>query len=504
MPAGGENYNAADLSMQLANDVESQKELLQTLPGDTSARYQLDCSDVVELLQSRSRAIPLYEAAQLFFYLDDSFDHDNGAIWGIPLHAPILFYDTVSRELVANRHDPDGMLEKLGGVYLGVLPDDLIFFDGVVTFSYFGGERWVMVPWLLMDGNDMAYNLRMLSHKAFHWHQPLFLGELKILDNSHMNEIEARISIRLEINALIIALSMEGDAGLAAIHDALAIRAERRRVFGMEAEENAFELLEGLAQYIEWGLELERVGNIMDMQLSELLRSWAESMVQGDNLERTYGYLSGALYAFLLNKADPSWMQTVHGDSDLGMMLKGAVGITTLLPIDEIALDRYGYTLISSQERTWVTTRERTMEQITESLENNPVLKFFFDYVEIEGATIQGQWFTFPDFGAVSRGAPQLIGSFGRLSVTNGDLILSEIEGAWMIVALDIEIGERRISGRTWLLELNDGYEVQRDGNDYVVKRIESITPDSSRRLVPRPSLIDYPSPTRAELPKNI
>jgi len=309
-----------------------------------------------------------------------------------------------------------------------------------------------------------------LSHKAFHWHQPAFLGELSF-NNSHMNEIEARISIRLEINALIAALRVEGDARLALIQDALAIRAERRRVFDGGIEENSFELIEGLAQYIEWSLELEREGTIMGAQFNEALRMGADGMVHGDGLERGFGYVSGALYAFLLNEADPSWMQSVSGDSDLGAMLKDAVGITALPQIDEIDLERYGYTGISAQERIWAAARERMIEQIKESLASDPFLKFYYDHVEIEGWTIQGQWFTFPDFGAITRGNPQLTGSFGTLSVTNGDLILSESEGAWMIVAFDVEIDEDIVSGSNWVLELNDGYDVQRDGKDFVVKR---------------------------------
>jgi len=473
MSEDGGDYNIIDTSTQTTHGDEDQ--ISQTAPGEYSkeayARYQLDSPEIVELLKSKSSAIPLYEAAQLFFYLDDSFDYDNGTVWGIPLHAPILFYDTETRELVANRPDPDGILEKLGGVYLGVLPDDLTIFDGVVSYSYLGGERWIMVPWISVEGYDTAYNLRTLSHKAFHWHQPAFLGEYRGYNNSHMNEIDARKSIRMEINALIFALRMEEDARLAAIRDALAIRAERRRAFGKETDENAFELSEGLAQYVEISLELEREESINDVQLNEFLRSMVDGMAKGDALEHGYGYLSGALYAFLLKEADSSWMQAVHGDSDLGVMLKDAVGITTLPPVDEIDLERYGYTLINVSENEWATTREKMMEQIKDSLASDPVLKFFFEHVVVDGATIQGQWFTFPDFGAVSRGNPQLIGNFGRLTVTNGDLILNEIEGAWMIVAHDIEFDEQRISGRNWLLELNDGYEVQHEGNAYIVKR---------------------------------
>jgi len=478
VPTDGEAYDVADPSVQYneyLNDSEDQTDFSHTRQEDdpevASARYQLDNPDVVVLLQSKIYAIPLYEAAQLFFHLDDLFDRDNGTIWGIPLHVPILFYDTETREFVANRPDPDRMLEKLGGVYLGVLPDDLMIFDGVVTYSYFSGERWILVPWITLERNDTSYNLRTLSHKAFHWHQPAFLGEFKSYNNSHMNEIEARISIRLEINALIFALRFEEEYRLAAIHDALVIRAERRRVFGRDEDENAFELSEGLAQYIEWGLELEREGTIMDMRLLEFLLSVGDSMVQGDSLERGFGYTSGALYALLLNRADPSWMQAVNGDSDLGMMLKEAVGINTLLSIDEIDLERYGYTYITSQESVWATARERLIEQITESLASDPVLRFFYDHVEIKGSTIQGHWVTIPGFGVVSRGDPQLIGSFGNLLVTNGDLIFSDIERAWMIVAFDIEFGEGWVSGSTWLLELNDGYEVQRDGKDFIVKR---------------------------------
>jgi len=473
--ANGDDYYVITPPTQAAPDGEDQPEASQAPPEENpdaaSARYQLDDPDIVELMQSRSHAIPLYEAAQLFYYLDKSFDKDNGAIWGIPLHAPIMFYDLETLELVANRPDPDGILEQVGGLYLGILPNDLMLFDGVVSYLNFGGERWIMSPWASVDGLNMSFELSTLSHKAFHWHQPAFLGELRLSDNSHMNEIEARISIRLEINALITALRRGGDAGLAAINDALAIRAERRRIFDRKAEENSFELIEGLAHYIEWSFELEREGNVLGTQLIDAYRMYTDGVVRGDNLERMYGYVSGSLYAFLLDEADPSWMQEVTGNSDLGTMLKDAIGITTLPQIDDIDLEQYGYTVIAAQERTWARERDSVIEQIKESLANDPLLKFSYDHVEIEGWTIHGQWFTFPNFGGVSRGNSQLIGNFGSLSVTNGDLILSDIEGAFMIVVFDIEIEDGWASGSNWVLELNDGFGVERDGKDFIVKR---------------------------------
>ena len=79
-----------------------------------------------------------------------------------------------------------------------------------------------------------------------------------------MDELNARISVMLEMNALLAALGATGDDRLLAVHDALSIRAERRRDNpGIATGENAFEINEGTAVYTDTRMTLRDMADII-------------------------------------------------------------------------------------------------------------------------------------------------------------------------------------------------------------------------------------------------
>jgi len=411
-------------------------------------------------------AVPIDRASQFFSEIADLFDGDNGELWGFKLHVPILFACPVTREAVANMPDPDGLFESYGDIYFGTLPESVTIFDAVVTWDYFGGKRWVIVPWAAIQRSDRAGRLRLLSHKAFHWHQfDGRFGQSIGWNNSHMNEKEARISIRLEINALLRALRVTGEQRYAAVSDALSIRAERRRLFDRAADENMLEMMEGLAQYTEWSLAPPASPGLVT-----LMESFADGMAQGISLEHSFGYLSGALYAFLLNETGVPWKDDIRFGGDLGLMLQEAMGIFELTPFGEVPLIGYGYNRIAADEKAWAVTREAILRDITEYTLNQPTLRFYHDDGFGLGAAFSGHRFSFYGLGTVLRGNIDYQDSFGRLVLRNGDFIMHN-DGVIMVAALDVEMNGNHVSGANWELELNDGYEVVQVGEHFVVRR---------------------------------
>ena len=125
------------------------------------------------------------------------------------------------------------------------------------------------------------------------------------------------------MHALQIALESEGAAKRTAVQDALSFRAERRALFpDAPQRENAVEIREGLAQYT--GM---RIG---DLSTSEMLEHGKQLQARTDDgLVRSFGYVSGPLYGYLLDDAseatDATWRSRVRGDSDLGSMLAAAM-----------------------------------------------------------------------------------------------------------------------------------------------------------------------------------
>ena len=284
-------------------------------------------------------------AVRLFAAVDEMFDADGGQLWGFYLHAPIMFVDTSTQEVITNRSDPDGILVRQGEVYVGVLPEYPDF--SRVPYAMFGGKLWIVICRSSSYAENTRFFRRAIAHKTIHWHQfSGTFGDVHGWSIDHMSEPEVRISKRLEINALMRAYRTTNEEyRLSFIHDALTIRAERRRVFDRGLDENRQEFMEGLAQYTEWSLtESTRSGILTRME------HWADDMVR-DSTGRLFWYLSGALYAFLLTEMGAEWKPGITQDSDLGQLLKEAVGVTGLRDISEIDLMQYGYYEISREER---------------------------------------------------------------------------------------------------------------------------------------------------------
>jgi hypothetical protein len=220
--------------------------------------------------------------------------------------------------------------------------------------QYFSGKYWVITSWgRIEERAGRTERLQFFAHYAHHFpqHNPNFHGgpaiDLRLWDNSHMREHEARMSVRLELNALLAALRSPSDERITAVSHALSLRTERRQMFDSAYDENVREILEGLAQYTEYRLAIPQ------RDLIPHLDAFARGVVQGATLEWAFGYATGMFYALLLNTTDTQWKDTLYPDSDLGQILKEAMGITQLVPVSEIDLSQYNYAYIAHRERQW-------------------------------------------------------------------------------------------------------------------------------------------------------
>ena len=148
------------------------------------------------------------------------------------------------------------------------------------------------------------------------------------------------------LNALVYAINSDGDERLSAIHDALSIRHARRSIFHTVYEENLSELSEGTAVYTELHLVFSR------NEIEAIIQIWPELLMEFESAFHVltyFGYYAGALYGILLDDFDVNWRPYVEYDTDLGLMLQDALGITEMIPFYEIDLERYGYSEITKR-----------------------------------------------------------------------------------------------------------------------------------------------------------
>jgi len=422
------------------------------------------CVTVLGLDES---VIPINLAAQYFSELHALHEEDGGALWGVSLHTPFVFVDPETREIVASHPDSHGILLKQGDVYVGKLPEHL---PAIYSTPYFGGRNWAMWPWEIAEhyGDDATRRLRSMSHLSFHVLQPELFGTSAAIINSHMDETYARISIQLEINALIYALRSTGAERLQAIHDALSIRAERRRIYpdGSESE-NLFEIHEGLAQYTEFKLD-HRNGN-WDAELM-YIEMMVNLMKHHPSLVGMFGYYSGALYGFLLDGTGIHWREGIRYESDLGFMLREAAGIDELTSASALNLNPYGYAEITAFETERIEIQERFLLEIMDDFTYLPTLRIPSGFGAGNMTINVMQMFRIPDWGQVFGANVILPGEFGRLDLYDGFLV-GHGSGYAMVLASDIVINGNRITGPGWELELNDGFGLQPDGDDFIVIR---------------------------------
>jgi hypothetical protein len=381
-----------------------------------------------------------------------------------------------------------GDFVRQGDFYVGVLPDDAFIATGLILVG-FEGQVWPMMSWAfreyLYDTKEAEWDVvQVMVHEAFHWWQPqLFCGpessyleiDFELSHSDHMDDLFGRVSVQLEINALIAALrSTDEEARLAAIQDALSIRAERRNRYPEAAvHENIVEVSEGTATYTDLRLVKCAIDLILD---------WIEwhvmTRISGSTgLSHGFGYVTGALYALLLDEISADWKEKVQWNSgmatDFGGLLQVAAGITELTPFDELDLEQYGYSEIVAVETAWVENHARMVQEAFETFQDVPML-LISDLGELSlGGDIEV--FSIPSLapfegglGTVFYGDFEYFGPFGRLTLRQGHLLL---DSPHQIPAPHIAIDGSRASCHNWMLELNDGFLIEEvDGNFRVVR----------------------------------
>ena len=399
-------------------------------------------------------AIPHDIAARYFAKLYSLFEADGGELWGMYLHTPFIFVDAETRQIAANKPDPQGILVRQGDLYVGTLPGDI---PAIYSTPYFSGQYWAMLPWEMMEQFfEMGIDpLRTMAHLAFHVLQPTLFGATSGWNTSHMEEMDARISIQLEINALIHALKSTGEERRRAIHDALSIRAERRyRHPEGKVYENIFEIIEGTAQYLEFKMIVQD----MDMAIMEA-RMWLIEMRNAPTLSGIFGYWSGALYGLLLDEMGDSWRENLRYDSDLGQLLQDAAGITSLALLKELDLAVYGYDDITAFEAERFAFHDGFLYAIRDSFTNEPTLRIPWEFRT--GMNVNPmQFFELPGWGFIYGPDVVFIGDFGQLVLYGGFFVLHHETGYVMVLAENVEIENGDVVGLGWRLQLNDGFTV--------------------------------------------
>ena len=379
---------------------------------------------------------------------------DGGKLWGQSLCGPILIVDPQTRKFVANQDGVNVALHPEGGAFTGALPTSLPIANTSVSWN---GRDWAMVMSPLPeDSNERAI---LLLHESWHRIQARLGFPSVSVDEDHLATVDGRVGMRLELRALARALRSSGASRRAAVTDALIFRAWRRTLSNeANANENALELHEGLAEYSG-----RRLSGDPAMVLNMSAR-----LDQGDGVTsyaRSFAYYTGPAYGMLLDDANTSWRADPRKIHDLGAMLAAADGIA--MPANLPAAvsqsgQRYGRAVVLAEEQKAGEVRVQANARWIALLATGPVIR-----VPVGSANVAFDPRTvvpLPPYGTVYP-TITVAGVWGHLNATAGALLKAD----WSELSIPrgaVGAGAGSFKGDGWTLELNPGWTLSRSGEN--------------------------------------
>jgi hypothetical protein len=405
-------------------------------------------------------------ARQYFEEAKSTSHRDNARLWGTTLYGPMLFVDPAKRDVVANEQARDGHLAFRDGVWLGKLPQKENIANTATTWA---GTKWTMIIWPLPQ--DHSQRVRLMMHELFHRIQDEIGLPGSNPTNSHLDTREGRIWLQLEWRALEAALRTSGTSRRQALEDALLFCRYRREIFkAVDSTENALELNEGLAEYT--GMKLACASD------SQYVSFAVRSIIQAPSrptFVRSFAYVSGPAYGFLLDAAGLPWRKMVSHEKDLGSLLQTAFSITLPGDLKRAADERatvYGGDTLRAKEVEREQTRLKLIAGYRAQLVEGPTLqlpltgKFQYSFDPNTLVPLDDARTVYPTL--------RVSDEWGILDVANGALMVREkgIVGK-VFVSAPKDTSIRPLISEGWTLQLNPAWSLiagVRKG-DYVIQK---------------------------------
>lgn len=413
-------------------------------------------------LESQEYPINLEKAHQYFMEAKVLSEKDNSRLWGVKFYDPMMFVDLKTRFIITNKADLQENLKQDGNVFVGYLkPEDAI----ANTAVKWAGETWMMIMWAAMS-NDILKRTNLMMHELYHCIQTKIGLPTQACDNKHLDQMKARIWIKMEWNALEKAIFSRGKERKQSIKNAIEFRSYRHSIYP-EAQENEIklEMNEGIAEYTGFKLSL--------LKKKDQLNYFKTSIPERKNVKsyvRSFAYVSGPLYGYLLDEKSDDWRSGLTQNSDLGVLLANLYEIHNNCDDEETIIaqaQKYDYTNVFNFESQREKQRLLKLKVLEDKFINNSVLKLNLKNIGIafDPRTLQ----PFKNYGTVYQ-TIRVTDDWGILEVKNEALMSAD----WSMITVSTEgilIEGELIKGDGWTLQLKEGWKIENDGNDKMVVR---------------------------------
>ena len=395
--------------------------------------------------------------------IEEICKRDNGKLWGKNLYGPIMFVERVTRRIVANQPDNEGILKSKDGVYTGIYPKELVLSNAPVKF---GGTQFAMVP---LPAEEDEYRIKTRAiHSLFHLFQENEGVIASTFNSTNMDEKEARLWIKLEWKALRKAINTNGEDRQLAIRDALIFRGSNRELYHKyAADENRFETYEGLTTFTYTLL----CANSPEEFKSRLFEN-LDRIYSMQSYARSYGFIHGALYASLLYDKGYDLKKIKSDSFDLGNTVKELYNID--LPV--ICRDVAGSLAVNYDIESVNKEEEKREAEIKESIHSQ--ISIFTEkpvvFLELESPSFDFEpedIHSLDTLGTIYN-SMRVSDNWGKLTVDKGGCLVSNNLKFIRITAKAFKADKNHISGDGWHLILNSEWELVPVDQNYFVRKL--------------------------------
>jgi len=403
------------------------------------------------------------KASQCLKDIEEICKRDNGKLWGKNLYGPIMFVERVTRRIVANQPDNEGILKSKDGVYTGIYPKELVLSNAPVKF---GGTQFAMVP---LPEEEDEYRIKTRTiHSLFHLFQKNEGVIASTFNLTNMDEKEARLWIKLEWKALRKAINSQGEERQLAIRDALIFRGSNRELYRKYAtDENRFETYEGLATFTYTLLCTNSPEEFKSKLFENLARIYSMQ-----SYARSYGFIHGALYASLLYDKGYDFKNIKTDSIDLGDTVRELYKIE----LPDICRDVAGSLAVNYDIESVNKEEEKREAEIKESIHNQ--ISIFTEkpvvFLELESPSFDFEpedIHSLDTLGTIYN-SMRVSDNWGKLTVDKGGCLVSNNLKFIRITAKAFKADKNHISGDGWHLILNSEWELVPVDQNYFVKKL--------------------------------
>lgn len=373
---------------------------------------------------------------------------ESKQLWNISLNAPILLIDHLKNKMNVTAID-SGKIQPLKEEEW----DNKVPLANSI-FDYKGGKYVTIIQAALMN-TSCEGRINLLSHEIFHLHQNELGIKNTISVNYHMDEVQGRALLQIEMKALQHALEHD----TVGLYDALYIRAYRQSL-NPSNNEDLYELNEGLAEYTGVKLSTTNMTEYVKNRLNYNIKR---------GYTNAFGYLTGSAYATLLDDLYPQWKKDKDLNRGMIFLLKKVMPKYEV-PIDEPELkrilDKYNYDLLLTNEKE----EERSFGDITlyENLLKPETSKICITNNRIN-FTYNPQDRVIALSSAILLRNMTLTTEWGQVNAKSGIVRLNDWTAFYLLPPK--EISSNVIKGDEYEIELNRGWKIIEENKIYKIVR---------------------------------